>query len=303
MVVYHTGYVTTRSQVQYNLGSQVDSKWVPGKMGWLKWVPGKIKAAGVILTVLPAKCQLFKKKKNEFLPFLPNMLNGVIWALFIIVALWKWCSSCATFAHLQNLVILKELKGVGFELMITRHEGYTSVTPIHYYIVQRETNEHNMNAEMAQRTEINNINEVMKKRWKMVRSYVQNAEMAQSTGINISEVRKRRCKWLGCVFRMQNERHHYATLKWDPSGQRRVWKLRETWWRIKEWEIAEVDKNEWIKVACPGHNLNGRSLFVSMLHRGGGGPQSLKGLLMITKQNTTYEYRVQWKGKEPTVAC
>jgi len=105
------------------------------------------------------------------------------------------------------------------------------------------------------------LRRILQIRWEQ---RVTNAEIAQRTGINNinDEVKRRRWKWLGHVFRMQKKRHPYAALKWNPSGKREAGRPRETWRRTMEREMAELgktwhelkylaqDRSGWQKLVC-----------------------------------------------------
>lgn len=57
-----------------------------------------------------------------------------------------------------------------------------------------------------------------------------------------NEVWKRRWKLLVHVFIMQESRHPYYALKWNPSGERMIGKLKETCRRKIEKETTQVGK-------------------------------------------------------------
>ncbi|BFZ12014.1 hypothetical protein BsWGS_15053 [Bradybaena similaris] len=80
----------------------------------------------------------------------------------------------------------------------------------------------------------------MESRWE---HRVTNAEIAQRTGINTinNEFSKRCLKWLGHMFRMQKKKHPYVTLKWNLSDKGE-WENPEKSEKMIEKETAEVGK-------------------------------------------------------------
>lgn len=70
---------------------------------------------------------------------------------------------------------------------------------------------------------------------------ISNVELLNKTNCRkiSTEIKERRLKWLGHVFRMEQQRHPKVALRWTPPGKRRPGRPKTTWRRTVAAELQD----------------------------------------------------------------
>ena len=83
-----------------------------------------------------------------------------------------------------------------------------------------------------------------------------NDEIRRRAGIEkiSTQVRRRRCKWIGNVLRMAPNRSPHVPLTCVRSGKMKRGRPKETWWRTVAKERAELGITSWGEAADVAKN-------------------------------------------------